>query len=180
MSCYKIQTTKNPVIPTKHALVMVTTWLDFGEVLLETVILANFLLKFQMCIFKIFFKVKHCLAISRNGWSDWCEIKGKALLVGYLVWYVTLIFDFTHDLDLGCFKVKFWNSCISGIVGLNNVKWKGSELIGYWANCMTFALWRHPWSFMVRVWNSLISGMGQPIDMEQKGCESSIYDHDID
>ena len=26
----------------------------------------------------------------------------------------------------------------------------------------------------------LISGKGRPIDMEQKGCESSIHDHDID
>ena len=25
-----------------------------------------------------------------------------------------------------------------------------------------------------------ILGMGQPIDMEQKGCESSIHDHGID
>ena len=30
------------------------------------------------------------------------------------------------------------------------------------------------------VWNSFISGMGWPIDMEWKGCEPSIYDHDID
>ena len=39
------------------------------------------------------------------------------------------------------------------------------------------ALWPHPWpwpwSFKVRVWNSFISGMGQPIDNERKGCESS-------
>ena len=48
------------------------------------------------------------------------------------------------------------------------------------------ALWPHPWpwpwswNFKVKVWNSFISGMGRPIDMEQKGCESSIYDHDID
>ena len=26
---------------------------------------------------------------------------------------------------------------VSGIVGLIDVKWKGSELIGYWADCMT-------------------------------------------
>ena len=31
--------------------------------------------------------------------------------------YVTL----TFDLDLRFFKVKFWNSCISGFVGLNDV-----------------------------------------------------------
>ena len=63
--------------------------------------------------------------------------KGSAL-VGYWVQYVTLTFDLTHDLDLGCFKIKFGNSSISGIVGLIDVKWKGSELIWYWADCMTF------------------------------------------
>ena len=50
---------------------------------------------------------------------------------------MTLTFDLTHDLDLGCFKVKFRNSSISGIIGLIDVKWKGSELIWYWADCMT-------------------------------------------
>ena len=52
-------------------------------------------------------------------------------LVGYWVQYVTLTFDLTHDIDLGCFKVKFQNSSISGIVRLIDVKWKGSELIWY-------------------------------------------------
>ena len=32
----------------------------------------------------------------------------------------------------------------------------------------------------VEVWNSFISWMGRLIDMERKGCESSIHDHDID
>ena len=50
---------------------------------------------------------------------------------------MTLTFDLTHNLDLGCFKVKFRNSCISGIAGVIDVKWKGSKLIGDWANCMT-------------------------------------------
>ena len=50
---------------------------------------------------------------------------------------MTLTFDLTHDLDLGCFKVKFRNNCISGIVGLIDVKCKGSESIGYWADYMT-------------------------------------------
>ena len=62
--------------------------------------------------------------------------KGSAL-GGHWVQYMTLTFDLTHDLDLGCFKVKFRNSSISGIVGVIDVKWKGSELIWYWANCMT-------------------------------------------
>ena len=63
--------------------------------------------------------------------------KGSAS-VGYWVWYMTFTFDLTHDLDLGCFKVKFWNSCISGIVGLIDVKWKGSKLIRYWSDCIPF------------------------------------------
>ena len=62
--------------------------------------------------------------------------KGSAS-VRYLAQYVILTFDLTHDLDLGCFKVKFRNNSFSGIVGLIDVKWKRSELIWYWADCMT-------------------------------------------
>ena len=62
--------------------------------------------------------------------------KGSAS-VGYWVQYVTLTFDLTHDLDLGCFKVKFRNRSTSGIVGLIDVKWKRSELIWYRADCMS-------------------------------------------
>ena len=136
----------------------------------------NFFCKFslKMC----FFKVKHSFGhISR---TVGVKRKGSAS-VGF---YVTLIFDLTHDLDLWFFKVIFWNSSISGIVGLINVKWKGSELIRYWANCMTFPL-NHTHdldlgSVKVCVWNSLISGTGRPIDMEWKGYEPSIHGHDID
>ena len=35
--------------------------------------------------------------------------------VGFWVNYVISTFDLTHDFDLGFFKVKFRNSCISGI-----------------------------------------------------------------
>ena len=68
-------------------------------------------------------------------WSDWCETKRNAL-VGYWVQYVSLTFDLAHGLDLGCFKIKFRNSSISGIGGLIDAKWKWSELIWYWANCV--------------------------------------------
>ena len=61
----------------------------------------------------------------------------KKKLVGYWGQYVTLTFDLTHDLDLNCFKVKFRNSSILGIVGLIDVKWKRGELIWYWTDCMT-------------------------------------------
>ena len=72
----------------------------------------------------------------------------------------------------------------SGIVGLIDLEWKGSELIWFWSDCMTLPF-HHTHdldlgSFKVRVWNSFISGMGRLIDMERKGCESSIQDHDID
>ena len=97
--------------------------------------------------------------------------------VGYWVNYLTLTFDLIHDLDLGCFEDKFRISCISEIVGLINVKWKGSELIGYWDDCMTLTTpMTSTLEFKVEVWNSLVSGMVRTIDMERKGCESSIYD----
>ena len=124
-------------ITTKHgtciALVSVITgtWSDFGEVLLETFILANFLKKFR-----VFSRSNYFGHIS--GMVGPIDVKQKgSASVGYWAQYVTLAFDLTHDLDLGCFKVKFRNSSFSGIVGLINVKWKRSELIWYWADCMT-------------------------------------------
>ena len=51
--------------------------------------------------------------------------------VGYSIKYVTLTFGLTHDLDLGFFKVKFWNNCVTDIVGLIDVKRKGSKSIRY-------------------------------------------------
>ena len=86
---------------------MLITLLDLGRNFVGNSFLGNFFSKFRMC----FFKVKHC-----NG-----HISG---MVGP-VHYVTLTCDLTHDLDLGYLKVKFRNSCISGIVGLIDVKGKG-------------------------------------------------------
>ena len=51
--------------------------------------------------------------------------------VEYWVNYVILTIDLTHDLHLGFFKVKCWNSCISGIVGLIDGKWKVNEMLDY-------------------------------------------------
>ena len=93
--------------------------------------------------------------------------KGSAS-VGYWVQYVTLNFYLTHDLDLGCFKVKFRNSSISGIVDLIDVKLKQSELIWYWANCMTLPFYHtHYLDPGVEISRSkseksFISGMGWP------------------
>ena len=109
------------------------TWLNFGVVLLETFILANFLYKIWIC----FFKVKHCFG-HISGIVGPIDVKRKgSVSVRYWVQYVTFTFHLTRDLDLRCFKVKFQNNSISGIVGLIDVKWKRSELIWYWVNCMT-------------------------------------------
>ena len=84
-----------------------------------------------------FFKVKNYFGhISGNIGPIDVKRKGSAS-VGYWVKYVTLTFDLTHDLDLGCFKVKFrnislrncWSNWCEIIMGW--VKW-------YWADCMTF------------------------------------------
>ena len=78
-----------------------------------------------------FFKVKHSVE-HVSGMVGPIDVmcKGGAS-VGYWVNYVTSTFDLTHDLDLWFFKVKFQNSCISGIVIQ-----KESILIRYWADCM--------------------------------------------
>ena len=76
------------------------------------------------------FKVKHYFG-HISGMVGPIDVKRKgSALVGYWVHYVTLTFNLTHDLDIGCFKVKFRNSSFSEIVGLIDVKW-------YWADCMT-------------------------------------------
>ena len=148
--------------------------------------LVNFLLKFLMC----FFKVKHSFG-HISGMVGPTDVKQKvSASVGYWVYYVTLTLDLTYDLDLRFCEITFWNSCISGIVGLIDVKWKGSKLIRYQADYMTFPfdhthdldleVSRSVWSFKVSVWNTLISGMEWLIDMEWKGCESSMHGHDID
>ena len=41
---------------------------------------------------------------------------------------MTFPFDHTHDLDLGSFKVRVWNSFISGMGRLIDKEWKGCEL----------------------------------------------------
>ena len=69
-----------------------------------------------------FFKVEHYFG-HISGMVSPIDVKRKgSASVGHWVQYVTLAFDLIHDLDLGCFKVKFRNSSISGIVGLIDVK----------------------------------------------------------
>ena len=86
--------------------------LDFGGILLETILLPNFLWKFWMC----FVKVKHSIE-QISGMVGPIDEKWKGCAsVGYWVNYVTLTFDLSQDLDLLFFKVNFQNSCISGIV----------------------------------------------------------------
>ena len=145
-----------------------------------------------MLFWQIFFKNFGCafsrsntiLAISQEWLVRLMWSEKEAPLVGHWVQYMTLTFDLTHDLDLGCFKVKFRNSSY-----LRNFWSDWSEMKRKWVNMILgrlydLALWPHPWpwpwNFKVRVWNSFILGMGRPIDNEWKGCESSNHDHDID
>ena len=165
-------------------LVMLITWLDFRGILLETLFfLPNFLWIFWMCFFKVKRSIGH---ISGMVGPIGVKRKGGAL-VGYWVNYETLTFDLTHDLDLWFFKVKLQNSYISRmVIWLMWNKKKTNQLdtgLTVWSSGL--ALWPQPWpwpcSFKVKVWNSLIWGMGWGwgvlIDMEQKGCESIIHDH---
>ena len=69
-----------------------------------------------------------------NGWSDWCETKRKC--IAWILGILCYLYVWPHSWPW-FFKVKFRNSCISGIVGLIDVKWKGSELIRYWADYVT-------------------------------------------
>ena len=127
-------------------------------------------------------KAKHSLG-HMSGMVGPMDVKRKGSApVEYWVYYVTSTFYLTHDLDWGCFKVKFRNSSISEIAWLMwNEKEANYKILGQPCD---FALWPHPWSwlssFKVKVWNSLISGIGSPVDMEWKGYKSFVRDHDID
>ena len=158
-------------------LVIFITWLDFGEIMQELFV-ANFLLKIRM----ILFKVKHSNGHSSSmvGAID-MKRKGGAS-VGYWVNYVTLSFDFTHNLDFRLFKVNFQKSWIAEIVIL--LMWKknqANQILGW---LYVFALsqntWSWPWNCKVNVWKSLILVIRGLIDMERKGCELIIHDHDPD
>ena len=71
--------------------------------MLKTLILPNLKKKFGMC----FFKVKHYFG-HISGMVGPIDVKRKEIAsVRYWIQYVTLTFDLTHDLDLGCLKVKF-------------------------------------------------------------------------
>ena len=78
-----------------------------------------------------FFKVKHYFA-HILGMVGPIDVKQKRKCSG---WTLGLICDL--DLWPHSWPWPFLNSCISGIVGLIDVKWKGSKLIGYWADYMT-------------------------------------------
>ena len=91
------------------------------------------------------------------------------------------------------FKVQHFFGHISGMVGLIDVKRKGSALVGYWVHyvTLTFDL-THDLDlgrFKVKFWNSSISGIVDLIDVKWKGseliwywadCMTLLFDHTHD
>ena len=65
----------------------------------------------------------------------WNEKEVHWLDTGYNMWHwpLTSLMTLTLDVSRSNFEIAF----ICRIIGLIDVKWKGSELIWYWANCMT-------------------------------------------
>ena len=125
----RITTTRGSIV----TLVMAITWLDFGEIMLKTVILTNF----RMC----FFKVKLFWPYLRNDWSDWCETKRKC--IGWIRGTIC-------DLDLWphpwpwpwSFKVRVWNSFISGMGRLTwNEKGVSHPFKTMILTCVTMVVW---------------------------------------
>ena len=102
-----------------------------------------------------FFKVKHYFG-HISGLVGPIDLKRKgSALVGYWVQYVTLTFDLTHDLDLGCFKVKFRKALSQELLVWLIWNENGSELIWYWADCMTLPFdHTHDLDLGVEIWRS--------------------------
>ena len=117
----------------------------------------------------------------RNGWPiDVNEKEVHWLDTGYNLWPwpLTSLMTLTLDFSRSNFEIALSPELL--VWCDMKRKWVNMTL----GRLYDLALWPHPWSwrwsFKVRVWNSFIAGMGRPIDNERKGCESSIYDHDID
>ena len=77
------------------------------------------------------------------------------------------------------FMVTFWNTCISGMGRLINMKQKVLRVdaglimwLRHLNSPMTLTPGPWPWTLKVKFWNGLISGMGSLIDMKQKGNRS--------
>ena len=113
----------------------------------------------KLLFWQIFFKIFGCvfsrsntiLAISQQWLVQfmWNEKEVHRLDTGYNTWPWTLTSLMTLTLNVS--KVKCQNSCISGIVGLIDVKWKGSELIWYWAYCSRTRTRTRKWFISLRV-----------------------------
>ena len=142
-------------------IVMLITWLDFGEILLITFFFLQFILKNFG-----FFSGSNTLGHISGMVGGLIDLKQKGnVSVEYWVYYVTFTIDLTQDLDLVFFKVKFRNSCpylISCWSDWCEMKRKQINMILGWLydHAVWPHLWPWPWSFKIRVLNSLISGMG--------------------
>ena len=113
-------------------LVMVITWLDCGEILLKTVILANFLYKISY----VFFSRPNTILGIFQEWLVQLMWKKKGvhqLDTGYNMWPWPLTSLMTLTLDVS--RSNFEIAVSQGL--LVDVKWKGIEIIEYWVDCMT-------------------------------------------
>ena len=133
------------------------------------------------------FKDKHYFGhISRMVGQIDVKWKGSALVwldTGHNMWPwpLTSLITLTLDVSRSNLEIALSQEILVWLMWMKT-KWLNMIL----GRLYDLALWPHPWpspwswNFKVRVWNSFISGMWGPIDMERKGCESSIHDHDID
>ena len=95
--------------------------------------------KFSLKISDVFFQGQTLFwPYLRNGWSDWCETKRKC--IGWILGTICDLDLWPHSWPWPWMfqgQVLKYSSSISGIVDLIDVKWKGSELIWYWTDCMS-------------------------------------------
>ena len=113
------------------------------------------------------------------------------LLLGEILEKFCFKLLFWQKFIFGCvvfFKVKHYFGHISGIIGLIDVKRKGSALVGYWVQFMNFTFdLTHGLDlgcFKVKFWNSSISGIVGLIDVKWNrywaNCMILPFDHTND
>ena len=165
--CEKVKTA-HPITTSFNSYVMLIAWLRMAKILLETVWgdLFYFIFEFRVC----FFKVKHSAGHISGMFGPNDMKRKRSALAWYWAYYVNPPITPTHDLGIVLLKVKFRNSCNSGMFGVIDT---GPTI---WA-CPLIKPMNWPYNFNVNIGNSLISGL---VHVERKVYESSIPDHKND
>ena len=142
--------------------------------------------KFLFLISDVFFSRSNTILVVSQEWLVrlmWNEKEVHRLDTGHNMWPwpLTSLMILTLDVSRSNFEIAFSQELLVWLMwNENEVSWYDTGPIVWPCPLTTPMTLTLELNFQGRVWNSFISGMGRQIDLERKGYESSIHDHDID